>query len=474
MKRPALAVSLLLMLLATPGATQTPARYEPYTTSAEAKSHFAAAMFDLRNAFAARAVVHFEKALAADPEFGVARIYWGGFKAGLSAAQRQEEYAKGFASLTKAPAADLMVGVALREQLAGRTANARIGWGALLEMYPGDGDFGFSYSNMQRVGKTVADRVLLAREAIKRHPDYSVNYRNLGYDLGNIPDYPGAIAAMREYVRLDPNHGNTHETLAELLHWSGNRTEALQVAQRGIAVDPTFLSNYALLADFKLLNGDVAGARAEYARALGLGTTINDSLVYQQSTALSYLAAGDWRTAQTKLGEVATLAETRNVTATAILAHQRLAAMDGLYGDGKGIGAHLSKSAALGASNAGPQHRHAAIAYAGARQLDSARAAAARFAAIATDVNRANLHGINGFIAFQAGDAATAATELAQAGALDSFSWAIMSELHAKQARMQEVQKLRDRVRNTPSQTYGAAVLDFFAVAAKLRAKPTS
>jgi hypothetical protein len=114
---------------------------------------------------------------------------------------------------------------------------------------------------------------------------------------------------------------------------------------------------------------------------------------------------------------------------------------------------------------------YSAIAYAAARQLDSARAAAQRFSAVATDGNRATANTLNGFIALQANDAAGAITALSQANPNDVLSKELLAEAQVKQGRRAEAQALRETVVKNATMVAGGRILDLFILVAKQRAK---
>ena len=277
--------------------------------------------------------------------------------------------------------------------------------------------------------------------------------------------------AIREYVRLEPQHANSHESLAEFLLRDGKNEEALQAAERAIAVDASFVSSWGITADVKLSAGDLAGARAQWTKGLQAALFAADSVDMMHTMALSYLVESDTRTALARLGEVVTVAESKRLGGRAALMHQQMAAIEAFYGDGRNVSGHLAKAAQVGGSNTPGLHSYSAIAYTAARQPDSARAAAQRFAAVATDANRATLNTLNGFIALQANDAAAAVTALGQANPNDILSKELLAEAQLKQGRRAEAQALRGTVAKSATMIAGGRVLDLLILIAKQRAK---
>lgn len=455
---------------ATTGQAQT-GTFEPTTASAEARSEFQKGTFQWRNAFAAKAATHLRRAVQLDPDFGFARILRGGVEPTLTPSERQQEYDRGLAALARAPAGELLLGLAWREQFSGRASISRHLFAAAEQLYPRDPEVARWASAPRRTGRPAAAVIAEVRRLIQQFPDHAIHHHNLGYALFNSGDRAGGIAAMREYARLEPNHPNSHESVAELLLRDGKSDEAIQMARRALAVDSSFVSAWANLADLRLSAGDLAGARAYWTRGLRLAYFSGDSVDYMHSLALSHLTEGDWKTAMSRLGEAAAMAESNRLTPRAALLHQQLALIDGLYGGGGSVSSHLAKATELGATNTAAQHVYSTLAHAGARHLDEARAAAGRFSAVATDANRRTQHVLKGFIALQADDPAAAITELSQANPNDILGRELLAEAQIKRGQRAEAQPLRDQVMKAATQVSGGRVLDLLIVIAKQRAK---
>jgi tetratricopeptide (TPR) repeat protein len=469
-------VAPVLLGLAPPGLpAQTSAakvvRFQPASASPEARAEVEAARFHWRNAFPGRAIAHLNRALQLDPELGFARIVRAGVNPAMPPAERQVEFDKGIGSLAHAPAGDLLLGLAWREQFAGRGQVAGALFDAAVELYPGDPEVTRWASTRRRAGKSAADVAAEVRRVMQLNPDYPLHYHNLGYALFNSGDRAGGIAAMREFANREPTHPNAPESLAELLLRDGKSDEAVQVAQRALAVDSAHVSSWSVLADVKLNAGDLAGARSYWTRALQLAVFSGDSVDMMHTMALSYLTQNDPRTAMTRLGETAALAEAKYLTARAALLHQHMALVDAFYGDGRGVSGHLAKAAQLGGSSTAGQLIFGAIAYTGAKQLDSARASATRFAAVATDANRRLGNMVNGFNALQAGDGPGAGRELALADQNDPLVQELLAELQMKQGQQGQARVLREQVLRSATILAGGRVLDPTILIAKQRAK---
>jgi tetratricopeptide (TPR) repeat protein len=447
-------------------------RLEFTSTSEDAKSELRSAIWNWRHAHAARAVIHLERALSMDPQFGLARMLRGQLKPGLTPAERQEEFDRALEALTKASPVEALIGLAWREQFSGRQPIARPIMEAAGQLVPADPDVALAYYGLRNFGNSREQSIPVWREAIQRFPQVPQFHRELGYALFFLGDRPAGIAAMQEYVRLDPRHANTHESLAELYQRDGKLTEAVQYIQTAIALDSAYGSSYALLAYARLDAGDFVGARSQWMKAIQVALNVTDSVDFSQSLALNYLIAGNSKDAIRQLAEVATLAESRRLTASAILIHQRMAVIEAFYGDPNNIGGHLSRAASLSGSNSAAQHIHAAIAFAAARQLDLARASTAKFAAVATDANRLTLHTLNGFIALQANNPALAYSELRKAASNDVFAKQLLAESQTKGGNLAGVSGLRDEVTKAPFFPQGVVrVPDVFTIIAKQRAK---
>jgi hypothetical protein len=89
-----------------------PVRLEVTTTSSEARTAFMGGLEDLMSVFPNRATARLKRAVDLDPAFGLARVIHGVNAPGLTAAQRNEEIARGVADAAKASPTELLLAMA--------------------------------------------------------------------------------------------------------------------------------------------------------------------------------------------------------------------------------------------------------------------------------------------------------------------------------------------------------------------------
>jgi len=118
-------------------------------------------------------------------------------------------------------------------------------------------------------GRAEAMRPLL-EQLCKIEPDNPVHFRNLGVYLSSQGDAEQAEAALRRFVELAPDQADACSTLAEFyLHAGRKLSEALALARRAVALDPT-AAHYFLLSRACAASGDRAGMLTAIGRAIEL------------------------------------------------------------------------------------------------------------------------------------------------------------------------------------------------------------
>jgi tetratricopeptide (TPR) repeat protein len=447
-----LAVGLMLAWLApAPLTSQTtdtapPATLVVTSSSAEAKSEFWAGLHDNRYFFFERAAQHLAKAVALDPDFGLARVLYGSVAVDYSDAQRQREYDAGVAAAAKATMGEALVALAWRDWSLGRpTAPALLR--AATEVFPADGGLAsdLATASTQNQGN---DTVIAAfRALLAKFPDQVGANNTLAYTLWAAGDHAGALAAAQAQVQGASQDPNPHDTYAELLAWSGQLDEAAQHYQHALDADSMFSEALAGSAEVRQLQGRGAEARTLYAQAIAREPSRAARLNHQYSIAISYLYDGNRTLALSQLATVAQQAAADSNPFLAALAHRQMAVVEGMFGNAKAVAAHLA--AAQGDGNRLAQDVFTTWAYGGARQLDSARAAADRVSQAAASGNanqRRTAHMLQGFVALQNNAAQQAMDELNQADTTSSLVQELRAESQKRLGNKAQAQALRTAV----------------------------
>ena len=94
----------------------------------------------------------------------------------------------------------------------------------------------------------------------------------IAHELERIRDLPGAIAAFRKAIAVDPNLPGIHFELAEALHGSDSQTDRVQSEHEytiALEKNPREVQAAVRLGDLQADRGDLNSAAALYERALG-------------------------------------------------------------------------------------------------------------------------------------------------------------------------------------------------------------
>lgn len=199
------------------------------TDSEEAEAHFWKGVFDADNVFFSRAAMHFEQAIALDENFAMARFMHATSEPGLNQEQRQEKMTEVLASLTTASTGELLLATAIREQFDGNTSEALALYEAASSMMPDDPHIAFYAAGITGAGGST-ERVAALQHVTDTFPDYAAAANILAYQLWNAGDEAGAREAVKKYMKLVPEHPNSHDSYAEIfqpklsdsIHWTEN------------------------------------------------------------------------------------------------------------------------------------------------------------------------------------------------------------------------------------------------------------
>jgi len=213
-----------------------------------------------------------------------------------------------------------------------------------------------------------------------------------------------------------------------------------------------------------LMMGDVATARADFARGQEHFTDPATKREFTYWTAASYAYTGDGKSAVRELTNI--LGTTLTPAQTAVV-HERLAAVEAYLGDRKAVASHLTASDA--ATPPAAHYALKAIVCARINDLDQARGAAAQFTSRAPATNLFP-HTRNALIALQAKDLATAEQELAAAPPNDLFTKAVRADLFMRKGQKAEAQALRQEISTSSVKLDGNPPVDFFKLMAKMHA----
>ena len=425
------------------------AKLEVTSASEEANKHFWAGVDDADNIFFTRAAAHFEKALEADPKFGLARVFHARNAAGLSQAQRLEQINQGISELSGATTGELVTALGMREWTAGNLKEAMALFGTASKMMPGDPHLAL-YKAFVTGGATTPEMGIAAtRKITERFPDFAPAYNILGYQLWNAGNRAGGLTAIRKYAELAGDHPNPHDSYAELLQWGGRYDAAMKHYYRATELDPTFDQAYLGMAEVAQMKGEGEHARKHLAKAIEYAVTPGARLNRMRAVATSYALEGNRKAALKEFAAVAAEAEKEGNKNVAAVAHRQMALIDAIAGKGRNVAAHLAKSEELVSAD-NPQHlATVAVVQANTGNTEAAMEVAEKLAKIAYDGSAGlkNMsHIVNGAVYLQANQLDKAVAELEKANPNHYLAKALLASCYDKMGQKAEAMALRGEV----------------------------
>jgi eukaryotic-like serine/threonine-protein kinase len=127
-----------------------------------------------------------------------------------------------------------------------------------------------------RNGTGHSDRALEdLRRAIDLQPGNDDSYRLLGDVLAGRAEWEAAEDAYRRAVSLRPGYWRNHYRLGVLFYRVGRFGDAVEAFRQATTLEPDAAAGYQAMGTAQQASGDLAGARANYERAIAIGPTRN-------------------------------------------------------------------------------------------------------------------------------------------------------------------------------------------------------
>lgn len=466
-----LGTALLATIPAPVLAQAADTRLQLTTTTEPAKTALRSALYEAQNVRPEQARTHLEAALAADPQFGLARVYQTVLATGMTPAGREAAIAQNLGAMGSATPAEVLLALYWRETAAGRGPAARSILKAASDLVPGDPEIAYIYLNTQQAGKSATEQSAALRQFLQRFPTHAAAHNQLAYTLWRAGDPDGALAAVQQYAKHAPEHPNAHDSYADILLLMRRGEEAIPHVQREIELDPDFPGAHTKLGTIYLTMGNVREARAHFTTAAGKSATPADRIEVAYWQAATHVYERNARAAQQEITRVMEIARTEDMAGALALAHDRAALIDAYLGNGKAVPAHLvaAEKAASNPNQKATYQAHAAIALSRIGKTQEARAAASQFAA-STDADANVVNSLNALIALDSKDYGAAEAALAKLTEPDVLTKALRAELMLRTGRKAEGQALRQEVLTSSVKVDGNSPVDFIALLGRMRA----
>jgi tetratricopeptide (TPR) repeat protein len=248
------------------------------TRSIEARTLVEKALQDYENVMLDQSIAEAQKAAEKDPQFALAYGLW-------SFAARRDEPATG--ALAKASA--LSGNAPPEEQLLVRWMVATQSsdllpaislMNDLLKRFPDNehvlylsGEWLYFQQDYDRSRK-------LFEKALQVDPKFAPSLNMLGYayiETGD-PDPAKARAALLRYAELLPDQPNPHDSLGEILRYTGDDAGSLAEYRKALTISPTFYSSQLGVGETLTLMGKYDEARAALDKGVAMAPTVRDRL----------------------------------------------------------------------------------------------------------------------------------------------------------------------------------------------------
>lgn len=245
--------------------------------------------FPTRNEAALRAWIEalggdgggFERAIAADPDFGSVYVSWAQWlvsRGDREGAKQVIAAARGKGSRIAA-VERARLGV-LTAALGGDRTAERSALVELARAIPADGSVYRTLANIDLAARSYSNAARWYGEAVRRDPDNAALLNEAGYAHAYARDLEAATRALTRYRELRPREANPLDSLGDIHFYLGRFAEAEKYYLEAYAKDPSFLLGAELYkaAWAKLMAGDLEGARAMFGKFVQARAQFQDPL----------------------------------------------------------------------------------------------------------------------------------------------------------------------------------------------------
>lgn len=307
----ALLLTVCALLFAGAGYTGETAGKIPITTSSdEAMKYFLQGRNLFEKLRAQESLQFFDKAVAADPNFALAYLFF---------ALAQPSVKGFFAQFDKAVALVDKVSEGERLWILGLQAGVnafpmkqREYYQKLVKAYPEDERAHTLLGNAYFGQQEWTQAIEAYKKATKINPDFSQPYNQIGYAYRFLENYTEAEKAFKKYIKLIPDDPNPYDSYAELLMKMGKYDASIESYQKALAVNPNFVASHIGIATNLNFKGKNEDARKQLQKLYGMARNDGERRAAHFATAVSYVDEGNLDQALEELKKQYALAEKIN------------------------------------------------------------------------------------------------------------------------------------------------------------------
>jgi tetratricopeptide (TPR) repeat protein len=450
-----------------PAAALSQSDVEFKTTNQRAISEFKLAINNAQYNSADEASSHLAAALRADPNFGLARVFWALYAA-LPPTQRDSEMKRGLADAAHGSDNELILGLAAREAVLGHINVASALFRAVSLLRPSD-----RMAELLSTLDLTGNEALVAHRAlISRHPEYAFGYNTLAFDLWFTGDHAGALAAARKQIEFDSTVSNPHDSYAHLLQWNGEFEPAKTQYLQAVKSRNPYVASYGGLAEIAALHGQYDQARSYLDQAIAASYTPAEKLGYMKQVAGTYALEGVHTDLLIKqLEQIAAAAKEQGRMDLAAETYGQLAAMHSGAGHTEIAHKLIATSTSVAPSDAWWHHYYASVAHAQMKHWGPAQAEVAALRSMQAahaNVSADQIAAAEGFLLTEQGKPDQALKVLMTADTATSFIVINrIAEAHGALGHGAEAAAWNKRI----TDNYNLSLADFPGVNARRRAR---
>lgn len=237
----------------------------------------------------AQAARDFSRALELDPGFVLARSYLGLATPGAAGLKLAQQAA---AQDFRLPEAERLLVEANAAKKNGDEEKDRALWRRIAALAPDDWRAQFMLGRIAAFDHKSNAAIVALKKALALNPRAAVAYNQLGYVYADLRDFDLALAALKQYVELEPQNPNSADSLAEIYLWSGDVQAAEQWFRKAASLGGDHWMAWIGVAQCRFLLGDWRGGRKAVAEAEKAAPRPLEQAQAARYLAWSYMAEG--------------------------------------------------------------------------------------------------------------------------------------------------------------------------------------
>src|SRR5262245_8890216 len=242
-------------------APAAPAKITLTTASEDARKEYLEGRSLVERLLIQKSIEHFDKAIAADPNFALAELARA--NASPTGSEFLEHLKKAVALADKVSDGERLQILAADAGSTGNAAKARAHLEQLVAAYPQDERAHFALGAFMFGQQEPKAAIEHFKTANQLSPAYSAPYNQMGYAYRQVGDFENAEKAFKKYIELIPNDPNPYDSYGELLLKMGRFDESIVQYRKALAIDDHFLASHLGISADLMYSGKPADSAAE-------------------------------------------------------------------------------------------------------------------------------------------------------------------------------------------------------------------